>query len=130
MLIVIVVLCVIGMMISLYGLVVENKIKKDMNYHASCDISHSISCTKSFVSPYNKLLGISNITVCLLYYGAMLFLGLTENTDLVMILSWGGLIGTIVFAYVLYFKVKTVCLICTAMYIINIALVAVQYITW
>ena len=124
----VVVLSILGIIISLYGIFVENKVRRDMNYHAACDVSNTISCTKSFVSPYNKLLGVSNIVVCLVFYVAMLIFGLMDNATATMLLAWLGLAGTIVFAYVLYFKIKAVCLICTSMYIINIALVAVQYI--
>ena len=125
----VVTLATIGMFIALYGIFVEKKIRMDMNYHAACDISSSISCTKSFVSPYNKLLGISNITVCLLYYAVLLLCGITDKSDLAMLLSWAGLIGTIMFAYVLYFKIRTLCLICTSMYVINVLLVVVQYLS-
>lgn len=127
MIIFVVVTAAVGLAISLYGMMVERKVKQNMQYKAACDISDKVSCTKSFTSPYNKLLGISNIIACLLYYVAMMFFGAIGNAIATMILAWAGLLVTIYFAYILYFKVKTICLICTSLYIVNVALVVVQY---
>jgi len=128
MMIFVVIIAAVGLAISLYGMMVERKVKQNMQYKAACDISDTVSCTKSFTSPYNKLLGFSNIVACLLYYVAMMFFGMIGNAVAVTVLAWAGLLVTIYFAYILYFKVKTICLICTSLYIVNIALVIVQYI--
>jgi vitamin-K-epoxide reductase (warfarin-sensitive) len=124
----VIILATLGVIISLYGMFVEYKVRREMNYHAACDITNTISCTKSFVSPYSKLLGISNIIICMIFYCAMLFFALLHNAAATMLLAWIGFAGALVYGYVLYFKVKALCLICTSLYIINILLVVVQYV--
>src|SRR5579872_4759076 len=114
MIVFIVVLSLIGLAISLYGMMVERKVTNNMQYKAACDISDAVSCTKTFTSPYNKMLGISNVRASALYYCAMLVLALVDSNTGVMILSCIGLCVTVCFAYILYFKIRTLCLICTS----------------
>lgn len=123
----IVVVALVGLCISVYGVMVERSVLQNEQYKAVCDISDMVSCTKTFVSPYNKLLGISNIWASLLYYCAILSLAFMGLTDVLFILSCIGLVTSVVFAYILYFKIRTVCLICTSLYIINGALVFAAY---
>jgi vitamin-K-epoxide reductase (warfarin-sensitive) len=114
---------IIGVLISLYGIMVERKIKNDMNYKAACDISEKISCTKTFISPYANMLGISTIVACLIYYVIMFILGIMNCVTMIVMLSLSGLSVTVWFAYILFFKIRTVCLICISLYILNSALV-------
>jgi vitamin-K-epoxide reductase (warfarin-sensitive) len=118
---------VVGLCISVYGIIVERNILQNEQYKAACDISDKVSCTKTFVSPYNKLLGISNIWASLFYYCAILFLAGMGLTSVLLMFSFIGLVISAVFAYILYFKIRTLCLICTSLYIINIALVFAAY---
>jgi uncharacterized membrane protein len=122
-----IVIAVVGLCISAYGIMVEKNVLHNEHYKAACDISDMVSCTKTFVSPYNKLLGISNIWASLLYYCAIICLSLMGFSQIVFILSCAGLVTSVVFAYILYFKIRTVCLVCTSLYIINIALVFAAY---
>lgn len=127
MLTMVIIIAVVGLCISVYGIMVERKVLQNEQYKAACDISDMVSCTKIFVSPYNKLLGISNIWASLIYYCAILCLAVIGFVDVLFILSCIGLVTSVVFAYILYFKIRTVCLICTSLYIINIALVFAAY---
>lgn len=124
----IVFLSALGITISLYGIIVEYRLKHNQSYRAACDINNMVSCSKAFSSQYNALLGISNIYACLLYYCAMLCLGLYNYLCLAMMLSWLGLLVTVYFAYILYGKIKTICLICTSLYVINLLLVFFYYV--
>lgn len=44
--------CLLGIMLSLYAFHVERENAKDSNYRALCDLSNSISCSKVFTSRY------------------------------------------------------------------------------
>uniref|UniRef100_A0A8C8FAD3 vitamin-K-epoxide reductase (warfarin-sensitive) n=1 Tax=Oncorhynchus tshawytscha TaxID=74940 RepID=A0A8C8FAD3_ONCTS len=42
--------CVLGILLSLYAFHVETEKSRDTNYRAMCDVSNSISCSKVFTS--------------------------------------------------------------------------------
>ena len=124
---IIIILAVIGLLISIYGITTERKLQQDVHYKATCDISDTISCTRPMLSSYNKMFGISNSWASALYYVIILAAALFNQSQLLMLITGAGLLVTIVFAYILYFKVKALCLICTALYIVNIALAIACY---
>ena len=124
----IIILAVIGLIISIYGITVERKLEQDNQYKAACDISDSISCTRPMLSPYGKMLGISNILASAYFYVAIIIAALIKMPALLTLLIGIGLVTTFIFAYILYFKIKSFCLICTSLYIINIALAITWYI--
>ncbi len=119
---IILILAMIGLVISLYGIMVERKLQQDMQYKAVCDISDKISCTRPMLSQYNKMLGISNSLAAALYYLIIIIAIPLNQPELVMIITSVGLLITIIYAYILYFKIQSLCLICTSLYIINILL--------
>lgn len=124
---IVIILAIIGLVISLYGIIVERKLQQDTHYKAACDISDAISCTRPFLSPYGKILGISNIWASALYYCVILVLTLLNFSTITFIIACAGVAISVVFAYILYFKIRSLCLICTSLYLINIALVVASY---
>lgn len=123
----IIILALIGLAISAYGIIVERKLKQDAQFKPACDISDKISCSRAFQSPYGKMLGISNIWVSALYYCAILTLTIMHMHTFTLILTLAGVAVSIVFAYILYFKIRTLCPICTSLYVVNIALALACY---
>ncbi len=116
------ILALIGLAVSIYGINVENRLKENARYKAACDLSDKISCSRPMLSEYNKMLGISNIWASALYYCVMIASIFMELPILPLILSIVGCAVSVVFAYILYFKIHSFCLICTSLYAINIAL--------
>ena len=116
------ILAMLGLIIALYGFTVERSLKKDMLYKAACDISDTISCTRPMLSQYNSMLGISNSLAAMIYYAIIIVLLILEQQQLLMIVLASGLVVTVIFAYILYFKIRSLCLICTSLYLINIIL--------
>lgn len=127
MMITIITLALIGLAISAYGITVERNLQQDAQYKAACDLSDTVSCTRPFLSTYTKLLGISNIWAAALYYSAILIFALLNLKAIVFIIACAGVAASITFAYILYVKIRSLCLICTSLYIVNIALVAACY---
>src|SRR3990172_4285807 len=125
---IIIILATIGLIISIYGITIERKLQQDAQYKAACDISDSISCTRPFLSPYGKMLGISNIWASAFYYIVIIAAALMDYYRLLVLITLAGFLVTIAFAYILYFKIRSLCLICTSLYIVNIALAIVCYI--
>jgi len=119
---IVVIIALIGLAISTYGIMVERNIQQSALYKPACDISSKISCSRPFLSTYNKMLGISNIWVSALYYCAIIVLTILNLQTITLLLTCAGVAVSAVFAYILYFKIQSLCLICTSLYIVNIAL--------
>ena len=124
---ILVILAITGLIISIYGITIERKLEQDSQYKATCDISDTISCSRPMLSQYNKIFGISNSLAAALYYIAVLIAVIINMPLLLMLVVTTGLVITLVFAYILYFKIKSVCLICTSLYLINITLAILCY---
>lgn len=117
----------IGFVICLYGLYIERQVLVDHAYKAVCDISDRASCTKTFLSPWGKLLGFSNIYVGIVFYLAMIALGFFGQAQLIFLGAVGACLASVFLAYILATKVKTFCLLCSSIYLINIILLIVAY---
>ena len=116
------ILAVIGFLLSLYAFYVEKKFEANNKYHAACDINDRVSCTKAFKSKYGHTFGISNSIFGMIFYVIVFVLLFMNFTNIVFYLSTLSLLGSIYLAYILYFKVKSFCLVCNAIYIVNILL--------
>lgn len=127
MLISILVIASIGLLLSTYGFYIEQKLKKDTTYKPLCDISPNISCSKPFLSPYGKIITNSNTALGMFFYSMLIVLGFFEYREVTFMFTFAGIAMSLVFAYILYFKIKTVCLLCSAIYIVNIALFIAAY---
>ncbi|MBI4143636.1 hypothetical protein HY486_00110 [Candidatus Woesearchaeota archaeon] len=109
----------VGFVLSLYALHVGLRLRSNPAYRPVCDISKSVSCTKSFSSSYGYLFGMPNAVLGLLYYGIVVsFEGVL--IDYLILL---GLLFSVFLAYISYFRLKNFCIVCSAIYVINILLV-------
>ncbi len=111
-----------GLLLALYAMHVEHKATRNKRYRALCDINDRISCSKAFTSRYGYHFGISNAVWGVVFYvlvGALLFL---EAFWVVFVLALIATLGSFYLAYFLYFKLKDFCIICTGIYLVNLAL--------
>lgn len=129
MLIAIVIIAGIGLAICTYGLYIEKKIHKDAHYKAVCDLSDRASCTKTILSPWGKMLGVSNFTVGWLFYALIVGLGLFDYQQIILIGAIAAAISSLFLAYILYTKVQTFCLICVSIYCVNAALLCAAWLS-
>ncbi|MBI2774880.1 hypothetical protein HYX58_02650 [Candidatus Dependentiae bacterium] len=109
----------IGFFISLYAALTERKVNEDPNYKAACDLTDTISCTKPMKSEYSNLFFISNSFAGMIYYAIIAVLAYLQMPLLIFIITAGGALFSCFLAYLLYFKIKALCLVCTSLYIIN-----------
>jgi len=123
------ILAVLGFVISIYALQVKFKIDKDKGYKPLCDISKKISCTKSFGSTYGSLAGLPNPVGGLVFYAIVLFLVAYANITLIFYLSIVAVLASLYLAYVSYFILRSYCVVCTSIYIINILLLYFSYLS-
>ncbi len=113
-------LSIIGFTLSAYAAYVERKSSKNSGYKAACDINDRISCSKAFTSKYGKTLGISNAVGGIIFYPLILTLSLLNLMDFIFYLSMVSVIASIYLYYIMHFKVKTLCIVCVTIYIVNI----------
>lgn len=124
------ILALLGFGISVYAYFIEQKIKADPTYKALCDLSDAVSCTKTFASGYGNLFFVSNSLVGMAYYAIITLLALFQVYLLLMMVSLAGLLISIVLAYILFAKVKTSCLLCCSLYIINFIIFVLVLLKW
>ncbi len=118
----IIILAIIGFCISLYAYFTESKIKEDPNYHPACDINDRISCSAPLKSEYSNIFYFSNALMGMVYYVLVGTLAFFDMYRIVLMLTGAGVLITLFLAYLLYFKIKSLCIVCTSLYIVNILL--------
>jgi vitamin-K-epoxide reductase (warfarin-sensitive) len=119
-------LAVLGFCISLYGFFIEQKLKTNPDYKPLCDISEKASCTKPIASPMGKIFWVSNTIMGMLFYASIIVLAYMRLYQLIVLLSSIACLVSLYLAYILFFHIKTVCLICTLTYLINAALLVIS----
>lgn len=120
------ILIILGMVLSWYAWHVEQYAGKKKNYAAACDISERVSCTKAFTSTFGKTFGISNSIYGMIGYFVLLVLALMGEIQYVFVLAVFACLVSIYLAYLQYAKVKTFCVVCTCIYLINIVIVGIS----
>lgn len=116
------IVALIGFCISLYTYLLEKKVKENPDFKPACDLSDRVSCTKPMFSPYANLFYFSNAFVGMLYYIVIIVLAMLDAPKFLVIATVGGIIVSGVLAYLLYFKIQSLCILCTSLYIVNIIL--------
>lgn len=116
------ILSLIGLCISVYAYFTEKKLQENPNYHPACDISDRISCSKPMQSQYGKLFFVSNSFAGMIFYIAMAIAALMNAKILVIVGAAAAFCMTLYLAYLLYFKIKSFCVVCTSLYLVNILL--------
>ena len=116
-----------GFILSAYAIYVKYKVGKSKKYRPLCDISKRISCTKAFTSRYGNIAVLPNPLYGIFFYAAMFILGTLGNFKFALYLSAFSVGGSVYLAYLSYIKQRNFCLVCTAIYIINILLFAFSY---
>lgn len=108
-------------MLSAYALYVEKRIHASKGYRPLCDFRSNISCSKAFSSPYGSLVFMSNAAWGLLYYAVVFAVeGLRPNG--VKYIAGLALLGTAYLAYLSYVRQRNFCLVCSAVYLVNVSI--------
>jgi len=123
----IILLALAGIVISIYAYMVEMNLSKNPEYKPACDLSDKVSCSRVMQSGYGKLLGISNALIGVAFYAIVFVLACFSAAMLIFYLSIAAVVASIGLAYISYFKVKSFCLVCTSVYVVNVLLLIVSY---
>ena len=117
----------LGFILSFYAFLLKRKLKSNPEYKPVCDISDFISCSKPVLSEYGKIFIIANSVVGMLFYALMFGLAIKGMAIVLFGLSIAVCLASGYLAYILFFKIHTWCLLCTAMYIVNVLLLLLSY---
>lgn len=137
----------IAILVVLYAFYVEHRLKTakpEDNYKAFCDINDRMSCSRVLGSKYakgfgifdeNSVFNISNavygislyISILILLVVSSLFEGTNVSiTYVLVVLAVISNLGDIYLAYILFFKLKDICIVCCTLYVINALLLALS----
>ncbi len=116
-------LAIIGFLLSVYALYVTWRSKQNHNYTPFCDINDRISCTKALTSKYDALLVLPNSVYGLLFYAFVFFV---TDARILVLFSLLAVCASVVLAYISYVKLRTLCVVCTSTYLVNIALLVLS----
>ncbi|CAB1455985.1 unnamed protein product [Pleuronectes platessa] len=135
--------CLLGILLSLYAFHVEREKARDPGYTAMCDVSSSISCSKVFSSRWGRGFGLlgsifgndsalnqPNSVYGLAFYAFQLLLGMTVSAMAALILMTTSILsvmGSLYLGYILYFVLKDFCIICITTYALNFILFILNY---
>lgn len=95
-------------------------------YRALCDLSDHVSCTRAFTDERGRLLGFHNATLGAIYYLLISVFALLELTGVLVLISLLGVVASAYLAYVSYWRMRNFCVVCTAVYLVNIALLVLS----
>ncbi|XP_030751764.1 vitamin K epoxide reductase complex subunit 1-like protein 1 [Sitophilus oryzae] len=125
-------MCLLGLGLSLYAYTVELRLEQNKNYKPLCDIAEHMSCTKAFDSEYGKGFGFfgkkslfykPNSFFGIVFYSMVATLSLSNspvavNGSLLLIILSN--FASLYFAYILYFILADLCVVCIGTYIVNV----------
>jgi vitamin-K-epoxide reductase (warfarin-sensitive) len=121
------ILTISGFLISLYAFYIEKKMTKNPEYKPVCDLSDKVSCSKPIKSPYGKFFPVPNSIIGMIFYALMFLIALFGCQTLVFYGAVAACLVSIFLAYILLVKIKSYCLICFSMYVVNILLLISSY---
>jgi uncharacterized membrane protein len=131
-LIVALVLCVLGIGVSIYLSYIHYFVHTDPAYHSVCAIDAEVNCETVAQSPYSVLLGLPVSVWGLAAYAlltALCIWGLVPGRlhpgwprGLLFFTSLLGLAASAALAYISFFRIESLCLFCLSLYVINLLL--------
>jgi protein-disulfide isomerase/uncharacterized membrane protein len=127
------VLAVIGLGVSFTIDHVHRRLVADVNYASFCNVNASVNCDVVLGSRYATLAGVSVSIWAILYYtiflvfaAAIAYTGRAQTRERLTrgLLVWAlwGLLFAGYMAVIAFFVLRTVCLMCSALYVVNIGL--------
>jgi len=126
-------LAAVGIGVSVAIEIVHQRLAVDANYTSFCNVSASVNCDAVLSSRYAVLVGIPVSRWAILYHGVLLAVAasilivsrapLRERLgNLVLSLAVCGFVFSAYMATVAFLVLRTVCLMCSALYLVSIGL--------
>ncbi|XP_043910158.1 vitamin K epoxide reductase complex subunit 1-like protein 1 [Protopterus annectens] len=137
------IVCILGVLLSLYAFHIEREKERDENYRALCDVNEWIRCSTVFVSRWGRGFGLlgsvfgrdsavnqPNSVFGIIFFVLQMLLGMTVSAVAALILMTSSIVsvlGSLYLAYILYFVLRDFCIICVATYLLNVVLLIINY---
>jgi len=138
------ILCAVGISLSIYAYHVETTKETDHDFQAMCDISETMSCSKVFTSKYgrgfglvelifgkNNILNQPNSVFGVIFYILQIVLGNTASILAATVQIGTAILanfGSVYLAYILYFILEDFCVVCVSTYVVNFLLLLVCFV--
>lgn len=119
----IIILSVIGILVSLYALRVQFKLKKK-SYEPWCDISDRISCSKAFQSVQATVFKIPNTIAGIVLFTIIIILGIIDQTKAILYVSL-AMLPVNIYLLTILLKQRNFCIICVAMHAISLSILTI-----
>ncbi len=127
------ILAVIGLGVGIATEVIHSRLASDVNYVSFCNVSANVNCDVVLGSRYALLAGVSVSAWAILYYlmliGGAVGVAATGGAQLqeriatlMLVLAVWGLLFSIYMAATAFAVLHSVCVMCSALYLVNIAL--------
>ncbi|NP_001382851.1 vitamin K epoxide reductase complex subunit 1 isoform X1 [Gallus gallus] len=139
-------LCAVGLALAGYALHVERAHERDPTYRASCDLGPSVSCTRVFASRWGRGLGlleafvgrdsainVPNSVIGIAFYSLQALLGAVPgraSSAALLVTSVTSVLASLYLALVLAFGLHDLCLVCLSTYVVNAALLFLNWRRW
>ncbi|KAL7678417.1 hypothetical protein ACOME3_004642 [Neoechinorhynchus agilis] len=133
----------LGLLLSVYAYYLKLKLKKQPDYVALCDIKTGIGCTGVLKSRYGQGFGIAeklfgkesplnipNSILGIIFYSFQFFTCYAQAPVLLSVAYYSSILSivfTVYLAYILFFVLKEICLICIPTYVLNIVIFLTNY---
>ena len=135
-----VLLGILGVAVSVELTRIHVFVHTDPDYHSVCAMSDRINCETVAISPYSVFAGIPVSVWGIAGYVAMTVLALwadpiarphkTWPVGLLLLLTGFSVATSAVLGFISATRIDSICLFCTASYVINAALFAIAVTTW
>ncbi len=117
----------LGFLLSLYSFYVDRKVERSKKYKAVCDVTDHMSCSDAARSDYAAIGGIRNSLKGMVFYPLLGLFTYAGFFSFVFVLVAASLLMTVYLAYASYIKLHNYCVVCTSIYLVNIALFVLTY---
>ncbi len=117
----------LGLVISAYAFMVEKRMERDSSYKPACDLSDRVSCSKPIRSEYGKLFGMNNALFGIIFYAGMMVLAWFDASTLLFYAALAACCVSLYLEYILFFKIRSLCIVCMTIYGVNALLLVLSY---
>lgn len=133
----------LGLLVSAYSIHVEVQKHKNPKYVAMCDFNQNMSCSRVLTSKYSRGFGLTelmfgkesqlnipNCAVGVVFFTMQMILGLSALTWAPCVLFYMSIIscvGTVYLAFILFFVLNDICIVCITTYAITASLMYLNY---
>jgi len=120
------ILATIGLMVSIHIYYTYRKMLSDKKHKPYCDVSARVLCSASVMSPHGIFVGIHNGIWGIGFYLILPIFMYLMKIQVVFILSIIGVLIAARLAYILFWKLKKLCINCFIIYFVNILLLIIS----